>query len=98
MIKAAFVAAALVFGTGAAVYASQPGVVPVANIDKDCADFATQSEANAALAGGDPFHLDADGDGVACESRFGDDKSVEPVADPDLNEKFHEGRHVTVPK
>ena len=98
MIKAAFVAAALICGTGAAVYASQPDVVTVANVDKDCADFATQAEANAALAGGDPFHLDADDDGVACESRFGDSKSVAPVAKPELQERFHEGRAVEVQK
>ncbi len=36
--------------------------------DLDCADFATQEEAQAQLLPGDPHGLDADGDGVACES------------------------------
>ena len=36
--------------------------------DRDCADFATQEEAQAALLPGDPERLDADGDGVACEN------------------------------
>lgn len=38
--------------------------------DCDCADFATQAEAQAVLDGfeGDPHRLDGDRDGVACES------------------------------
>ncbi len=35
--------------------------------DYDCADFANQAEAQAQLLPGDPYHLDGDGDGVACE-------------------------------
>jgi len=35
--------------------------------DYDCADFATQAEAEEYLLPGDPYNLDADGDGVACE-------------------------------
>ncbi|MEV1293611.1 excalibur calcium-binding domain-containing protein [Pseudonocardia sp. NPDC049635] len=36
--------------------------------DRDCADFASQADAQAALLPGDPDRLDADNDGVACES------------------------------
>jgi Excalibur calcium-binding domain len=41
--------------------------------DRDCSDFASQSEAQQALdaSSGDPERLDADGDGIACESSFG---------------------------
>lgn len=36
--------------------------------DKDCSDFDTQAEAQRYLDPGDPHDLDADDDGVACES------------------------------
>jgi hypothetical protein len=36
--------------------------------DLDCSDFATQEEAQENLAPGDPDGLDADGDGIACET------------------------------
>jgi micrococcal nuclease len=36
--------------------------------DFDCRDFSSQLEAQAAMAGGDPHGLDADGDGDACET------------------------------
>lgn len=41
--------------------------------DRDCPDFATQAEAQAAFDAvpGDPERLDADGDGVACEDGEG---------------------------
>jgi outer membrane biosynthesis protein TonB len=35
--------------------------------DLDCADFATQEEAQQQLLPGDPYRLDADSDGIACE-------------------------------
>jgi hypothetical protein len=35
--------------------------------DLDCADFSSQAEAQANLLPGDPYRLDGDGDGVACE-------------------------------
>lgn len=35
--------------------------------DYDCADFANQAEAEEYLLPGDPYNLDADGDGIACE-------------------------------
>ena len=36
--------------------------------DYDCADFANQAEAEEYLLPGDPYNLDADNDGIACES------------------------------
>jgi Excalibur calcium-binding domain len=47
-----------------------PSEPPTAAADLDCADFATQQEAQAELARdpSDPNNLDADGDGVACET------------------------------
>ena len=53
------------------------GVVPVATLpgrDRDCADFASQAAAQAALdrTTGDPERLDADDDGIACENHFGE--------------------------
>ncbi len=35
--------------------------------DYDCSDFSTQAEAEEYLLTGDPYNLDGDGDGVACE-------------------------------
>ncbi|HUB99589.1 MAG TPA: excalibur calcium-binding domain-containing protein [Solirubrobacterales bacterium] len=35
--------------------------------DYDCADFANQAEAEEYLLPGDPYRLDADSDGIACE-------------------------------
>lgn len=35
--------------------------------DYDCADFANQAEAQEYLLPGDPYRLDADSDGIACE-------------------------------
>lgn len=39
-----------------------------AAVDYDCDDFATQAEAQEYLLPGDPYRLDGDDDGVACES------------------------------
>lgn len=36
-------------------------------LDYDCADFATQEEAQEYLLPGDPYRLDGDNDGIACE-------------------------------
>lgn len=51
--------------------------------DRDCADFATQADAQAALDAdpSDPENLDADDDGIACEEHFdteGDQIAVKP--------------------
>ena len=47
-----------------------PNQPPTTTADLDCADFATQQEAQAELERdpSDPNNLDADGDGVACET------------------------------
>jgi Excalibur calcium-binding domain len=47
-----------------------PNQPPTTTTDLDCADFATQQEAQADLERdpSDPNNLDADGDGVACET------------------------------
>ena len=47
-----------------------PDEPPTTTADLDCADFATQQEAQAELERdpSDPNNLDADGDGVACET------------------------------
>lgn len=48
-----------------AVFAQAPS--PAAARDYDCADFANQAEAQEYLLPGDPYRLDGDSDGVACE-------------------------------
>jgi hypothetical protein len=45
-----------------------PPVLPNGKTDCDCSDFATQREAQRFLLPGDPYQLDGDGDGIACES------------------------------
>jgi hypothetical protein len=49
---------------GLAAFAVAPAS---ASADYDCADFATQEEAQEYLLPGDPYGLDGDNDGVACE-------------------------------
>jgi hypothetical protein len=46
---------------------------PAKSADKDCADFPSQAAAQAELKRNprDPYKLDGDHDGYACESRFG---------------------------
>src|SRR5664279_2850383 len=46
---------------------SGPTPSPAAARDYDCADFANQAEAEEYLLPGDPYRLDADSDGIACE-------------------------------
>ena len=43
--------------------------------DRDCADFTSQADAQAALTSepSDPDNLDADDDGIACEQHFGEE-------------------------
>ena len=58
-----------------------------AAIDYDCADFTTQEEAQEYLLPGDPYRLDADNDGIACEDlpsggSSGSGHGVETVVDP----------------
>ncbi len=60
-------------------------------VDYDCADFATQEEAQEYLLPGDPYGLDGDDDGVACEDLpsggggggGGGGGSVEPAPPPE---------------
>jgi hypothetical protein len=49
-----------------AAASSSAGPVATAS-DYDCGDFATQEEAQEYLEPGDPYRLDADNDGIACE-------------------------------
>ncbi|AXB45929.1 excalibur calcium-binding domain-containing protein [Amycolatopsis albispora] len=53
---------------------SSSSVTSTTSGDKDCADFPTQAAAQAELAKdpSDPHGLDADKDGYACESQFGE--------------------------
>lgn len=44
------------------------GPPPARALDYDCADFATQAEAQEYLLPGDPYNLDGDDDGAACET------------------------------
>jgi hypothetical protein len=48
------------------------GIAAAQQPDRDCSDFASQAEAQAAFDSrpGDPERLDADGNGIACESEF----------------------------
>ncbi|WP_224390311.1 hypothetical protein [Pseudonocardia sp. ICBG1293] len=48
--------------------------------DRDCKDFASQADAQAALTPGDPENLDANDNGVACEDHdYGSAASPAPV-------------------
>lgn len=51
-----------------AVVATVPTAGAAFAQDRDCTDFATRAEAQAALQPGDPERLDEDGDGLACET------------------------------
>ena len=48
-----------------AIFAQTPSSAHAA--DYDCADFSTQAEAQEYLLPGDPYRLDGDSDGIACE-------------------------------
>lgn len=56
----------LALAFGLAVVAFIP--MPARAVDYDCSDFSNQAQAQQYLLPGDPYNLDADGDGVACES------------------------------
>src|SRR5215475_1392109 len=56
----------LVLGAAIAALVTTPAAA-AQHRDYDCADFATQAEAEEYLLPGDPYNLDGDGDGVACE-------------------------------
>ncbi|HET8639219.1 MAG TPA: excalibur calcium-binding domain-containing protein [Solirubrobacterales bacterium] len=52
---------------GAAALALLPAPPDAKALDYDCADFSNQAEAQSYLLPGDPYRLDGDNDGVACE-------------------------------
>jgi hypothetical protein len=56
----------LLLGVAALIVLTQQPA-PAAARDYDCADFANQAEAEEYLEPGDPYNLDADSDGIACE-------------------------------
>lgn len=66
-MRAVLVLGAILATFGAVVLFSVP---TAAYIDYDCADFSTQEEAQAEYESnyGDPYRLDGDDDGVACEA------------------------------
>jgi len=51
----------------------------------DCSDFSTQAEAQGFLLPGDPYNLDPDGDGVACEGAGGGTASPSASPSPSPN-------------
>jgi Excalibur calcium-binding domain len=55
-----------------------------AAVDRDCTDFATHAEAQAAYDAvpGDPERLDQDGDGVPCENLLGGTEGPPVTASP----------------
>lgn len=61
-----------------------PETSPSSSGDLDCSDFATQQEAQSVLNAdpSDPNGLDAEGDGIACES-LGSDSSTPPAPQPE---------------
>ncbi len=72
----------------AAVVAAAATALPLAGVasaqdDRNCADFATQAAAQAVLVADptDPNRLDADDDGYACESLFGE-PTTQPTTQP----------------
>jgi hypothetical protein len=79
----------LIFGVAAAASLLSAGTALA--VDYDCADFATQEEAQEYLEPGDPHNLDGDGDGIACEDLpsggggggGGSGGSIEPLPPPE---------------
>jgi hypothetical protein len=56
-------------------------------IDYDCSDFTTKAQAQAKLLPGDPYGLDADGDGQACDDlpsggAMGGGSTASPTSSP----------------
>lgn len=62
-----FVVAAVAALGFAAAPAGAAQRASVSAVDYDCADFANQAEAQESLLPGDPYRLDGDNDGIACE-------------------------------
>ena len=66
-MNAKFLVTLMAIALLAALAAFAKAPTPAAARDYDCADFANQAEAEEYLLPGDPYRLDADHDGVACE-------------------------------
>ena len=66
-VKSMLVVAALAVAALPAPAAAATPRVSASSVDYDCADFANQAEAEEYLLPGDPYRLDADHDGIACE-------------------------------
>jgi hypothetical protein len=78
--------------------------------DYDCADFANQAEAEEYLLPGDPYNLDADHDGIACEDLpcpcsstpgqgaggGGEEQPSEPPPPPPYHLKMSTARHLAL--
>jgi hypothetical protein len=78
--------------------------------DYDCADFANQAEAEEYLLPGDPYNLDADSDGIACEDLpcpcsstpgqgaegEGEEATPEPPPPPPYHLKMSTARHLSL--
>lgn len=79
-----------------------------ASTDYDCADFANQAEAEEYLLPGDPYNLDGDNDGIACEDLpcpcsstpgqgaggGGEGQPAEPPPPPPYHLKMSTARHL----
>lgn len=76
--------------------------------DYDCADFANQAEAEEYLEPGDPYNLDADSDGIACEDlpcpcsyspggggETGGHSEPEPPPKPEYHLKMHAAARIS---
>ncbi|MEC3977951.1 excalibur calcium-binding domain-containing protein [Amycolatopsis sp. H20-H5] len=86
LFRRVFVTAAVAAGFALAGPAPMVFAQVSAATDLNCSDFQYQEQAQAVLDSNpaDPNHLDADKDGYACESRFGEPKKsgqvkVKPV-------------------
>lgn len=77
-------------------------LLPLAGVasaaDRDCPDFSSQAEAQAALDSriGDPERLDRDDDGIACESEFGEPAAASDDSEDKSDEKSDEDDQVRV--
>jgi hypothetical protein len=75
---------AAVLGLGAGPLVGIASAAPAA-VDYNCSDFTYQEDAQAKLLPGDPYRLDADHDGVACQNlphRASSGPTTRPVTSP----------------
>lgn len=100
-VIAVIIAAAASAGPVAAAYTAP-------SVDRDCADFPTQEDAQAFFLANDPdadpHRLDRDGDRVACEANAHEQPPVQvappvpPVSRPNLRPQYVPPRHIVDPK